>query len=75
MAAWITAIVALITFAFGFYQFFTKRKHNKLFFYMYLKRIYDSFECNSIVLENIFADENPNRTLKEIIKPYKNDLH
>ena len=75
MAAWITAIVALITFLFGFYQYYTKRKHNKLFFYMYLKRIYDCFKCNHQILENIFADEEPARALRDIIEPYKNDLH
>lgn len=75
MAAWITAIVALITFLFGFYQYYTKRKHNKLFFYMYLKRIYNCFKCNNQILENIFADEKPARALSDIIKPYKNDLH
>lgn len=75
MAAWITAIVALITFLFGFYQYYTKRKHNKLFLYMHLKRIHDCFKSNHEILEKIFADENPARDLNKIIEPYKNDLY
>lgn len=75
IAKWITALVTSLTCGLSFYKYYHRRKQNKKILHMILNNVHDKFYRERIILEKVFAYENPNTPLCDILRPYVNDLH
>lgn len=70
----VTAIATASTSIFEISKDYSKKKHDKEVFYMYLRQLQHKFESNKKIFTNMFAIENSDKNLTDVLQIYKGEL-